>query len=382
MIVKDEASTIEATLLSALPHCRSWLVLDTGSTDGTQEIVRRVADGLGVPGVLVEEPFCDFATTRNRALQLAEEQAPFVLMLSGGETLHDASDLAAFLEAEADAADGAYYLRVALGATDYDSARITRSASSYRYVGVTHEMLLPGSRGGSLPERRAPGKVVHSKVFAPPERQASRWREDLRLLKAEAERNPGDPRTAFYLAQTHECLGEVREAVAEYGRRVALGGWREEAWEARLRRARLLLRHAAGGESRHAEDELLAAYEEAPERAEPLFELGLGEYRRGRPEAALVYLRTAAAIPYPEQAHLFVDRDVYSWGVSDLIACCATKRPEVGAHYARAAAAAHAALYGRGTDGDPWTAARQDRLDRNAAWYGAKIGLAPGAQPG
>ena len=70
MIVKDEAPRVRATLDSARPHVDSWAVLDTGSTDGTQAIVREAMSG--IPGVLREGAFVDFASARNRALDLVE----------------------------------------------------------------------------------------------------------------------------------------------------------------------------------------------------------------------------------------------------------------------------------------------------------------------
>jgi glycosyltransferase involved in cell wall biosynthesis len=40
MIVKNEAKAIRRCLDSVLPHIHSWVIMDTGSTDGTQNIIR------------------------------------------------------------------------------------------------------------------------------------------------------------------------------------------------------------------------------------------------------------------------------------------------------------------------------------------------------
>ena len=48
MIVKDEAQSINVTLASARPHVDYWTMIDTGSTDGTQAMVKEAM--LGVPG--------------------------------------------------------------------------------------------------------------------------------------------------------------------------------------------------------------------------------------------------------------------------------------------------------------------------------------------
>lgn len=74
MIVKDEAHGIAKTLASAKPWIDRWCILDTGSTDGTPEIVRR--ELAGVTGNLAFDGFTDFATTRNQLLGLASGGAP------------------------------------------------------------------------------------------------------------------------------------------------------------------------------------------------------------------------------------------------------------------------------------------------------------------
>ncbi len=59
-----------------MPWARSgttstWrVVVDTGSTDGTQEMVRELL--AGVPGFLLERPWRDFGHNRTEALEAAE----------------------------------------------------------------------------------------------------------------------------------------------------------------------------------------------------------------------------------------------------------------------------------------------------------------------
>ncbi len=74
MIVKDEASSIRDVLLNVLPFVDRWLILDTGSTDGTQvrigchyvcqlfkELIKSTAAMFPEKkGKVVEEPFVDF----------------------------------------------------------------------------------------------------------------------------------------------------------------------------------------------------------------------------------------------------------------------------------------------------------------------------------
>jgi hypothetical protein len=39
-IVKNEASSLEVVLRGIMPHMDSWYMMDTGSTDGTQDLIR------------------------------------------------------------------------------------------------------------------------------------------------------------------------------------------------------------------------------------------------------------------------------------------------------------------------------------------------------
>ena len=55
MIVKDEVHVLRRCLESVRPHIDQWAIIDTGSTDGTQDLVREVYKDL--PGVLVERPW-------------------------------------------------------------------------------------------------------------------------------------------------------------------------------------------------------------------------------------------------------------------------------------------------------------------------------------
>ncbi len=78
MIVKNEAKTLDKCLSLARPHVDEIVVLDTGSTDGTQAIAQRYADVYDE----IEWPG-SFATARNLSLDRAT--GDFILILDGDE---------------------------------------------------------------------------------------------------------------------------------------------------------------------------------------------------------------------------------------------------------------------------------------------------------
>ena len=73
MIVKNEAAVIARCLASVRPIIDYWVIVDTGSTDGTQDAIRAFLADL--PGELHERPWRDFAHNRTEALDLARPHA-------------------------------------------------------------------------------------------------------------------------------------------------------------------------------------------------------------------------------------------------------------------------------------------------------------------
>ena len=84
MIVKDESHVIARCLTSVRPWISHWVIVDTGSTDGTQKLVRELLDG--IPGQLLEEPWLDFGSNRSSALAAARPHTAYTLMIDADET--------------------------------------------------------------------------------------------------------------------------------------------------------------------------------------------------------------------------------------------------------------------------------------------------------
>lgn len=209
MIVKNEAACIAKTLDSVRAYVDEWIVLDTGSTDGTQEIVRSTM--ASTPGALHEEPFVDFATSRNRALELANARSPvFTLMLSADEVLERGDHLRAFLEAHQEAADGAYCLEMRSGPSRWFYPRVLRTGAGWRYVGRVHEV--PVSPKNETMGPVVPGAQITHTASDPDRRFRRICDLDIPLLRADAHDSSKslDERAAsiFFLAQSIETVAD------------------------------------------------------------------------------------------------------------------------------------------------------------------------------
>lgn len=98
-IVKDEAPTVERMVRSVRPFVDEINVYDTGSTDGTLEILARLASEPGA-GVRVErgEWRNDFAWARNRSWAMCSPDVSWIMPMDADETLLRGDGLRAVVE--------------------------------------------------------------------------------------------------------------------------------------------------------------------------------------------------------------------------------------------------------------------------------------------
>ena len=304
MIVKDEAPIIERCLESVLPIVDDYVICDTGSRDGTPDIVRAFFERGGISGSVHTIEFGDFASARNRALDLCRAAAkPFdyILLTDADMELRlDRADLRQRLT------DPAYALRQTNRISYYNTRLIRREVEAH-YVGVTHEYL----------HVAAPVTRLEAAWFADHACGSSREEKsarDVRLLLAGLSREPGNARYMFYLAQTYKDAGRLEEAIDWYTRRIAAGGWAEELWYATYVRA---LCHLQRGEVAAFVQGCLDAYNARPTRAEPLHALAKFYREHGQNEACLLMCEAGERIPYPTDDVLFIEDEVYGTGFGE-----------------------------------------------------------------
>lgn len=332
MIVKDEAHCMRALIDSVKPYIDRWTILDTGSTDGTQEIIKKELKG--VPGKLYEEPFIDFSASRNRVLDLAGESTVFVLTLNGDDTLVNGEKLRDFCQLYQYHNAPAYMvLRTDPSRTcDFYSRRLIRTKARPRFVGRTHEYL------GTTSPFKVPEVSIY---FDPPpedfERKKNAWKRDLKILTQDYEKNPSDHRAVFYLAQTYQCLGRLEEAFEWYHLRACMEGFYEEVYESLYRRAQI------AEQLKFPFDEVVQLYRKAfeyfPHRAEPLYQIGRLYREKDKFALAYIYCSYACKLPYPKKDGLFVQKNIWNyerWYMMSLTACY-VEEYEVGLDAARKA---------------------------------------------
>lgn len=327
MMVKDEARRIRETLESVRPWITSWSILDTGSTDGTQAIIREVL--AGIPGTLHERPFVpyadtgiiDFAASRNLGLDLAGTDAAWLLLLNGDDVLHEGASLREFATAQLYSDADAWHFNIkGDGGPDFVYPRLVRSTAGWRYTMPTHE-IISGARpvAGTVP-----GAWIW-KGADPEAVRHARWKRDVVVLDRWLRDHQDDHRTLFYLAQTRECLsnfGDTGERIEHltaahdlYLRRSELGGWPDEVFESGMRAANLAERLRRPWPE--IQDLFLKAFAAAPNRAEPLSRIAQHWLNANCPAAAYVFASRASEIPLPPPGPLSADPSVYEVTIPD-----------------------------------------------------------------
>jgi glycosyltransferase involved in cell wall biosynthesis len=257
MIARNEARCIERCLSSVRAHVDAMFVLDTGSTDGTQEIARRA-------GARVESfAWCDdFSAARNAALGHAD--ADWALVLDADEWLVDGAAALHALRTQAPSYVGVLRVDNLYGA---DAAQTSRSASwlsrvlprGARYEGRIHEQ--PGAQWS----RQRLHVTVRHDGYMDAAMRNKHGRNEALLRRALAEQ-PIDVYLHYQLGKDLELRARFADAWPHYERALhgvaAADAWRHDLVLRGLFTLKKLAQHAQAVALADAE---MAAFGDSPD---------------------------------------------------------------------------------------------------------------------
>jgi tetratricopeptide (TPR) repeat protein len=263
MIVKNETETLPSLFASVIPLVSSWLIIDTGSTDGTQDLIQESLSEL--PGQLLEREWVNFGHNRTELISLMPAECDFALLLDADQVVHFETPETVFDELLANQSDSMFMIPVRERNYEYSMPYLVRRGPSYRYQGATHEFLTAGQDFTRVPFQAAWIDHVGNGGS-----KSDKFERDKKLLEADILAGQDSSRNHFYLAQTHECLNDMDQAIAHYAVAFQKSGWDEERYMSALRSGRLL---KSRGNIDAAQEQFFLANEQCPDRSEALFEI-------------------------------------------------------------------------------------------------------------
>ena len=301
MIVKDAGPMFEQILTENLPHFDRYCILDTGSTDGTQDVIKQVLKNK--KGYLYEEPFVNFKVSRNRCLDLAGTATKYLLMLDDTYTIR--GDLRSFLEEiSGDQYSDSFSLMIQSGDSEYYSNRIIKSNGFLRYIHTIHEVITDQNNiNVTIPPNRA--FIFDHRADYMEKRTNDRKQFDLELLFKELKEDPNDPRALYYIAQTYGCMENWSEQEKYFRLRInhPVQGYIQEKIDAYFELARLLnfkkkeiLNFQEWDECEHF---YLCSYNLDNSRPDSLYFIGIHYYFEKNWNLCYDYFKRAFSLGYP-----------------------------------------------------------------------------------
>jgi glycosyltransferase involved in cell wall biosynthesis len=328
MIVKNESHIIEQCLNSIYKYIDYWVISDTGSTDGTQEIIQNFFKEKGIPGELHQDEWKNFGHNRTLALRHCDGKAQYAWMIDADDVVEGE-----FIVPTEMTADG-YVIRMGKPEFSWWRSQIFKTESKWEYKGVLHEY--PNCTGVEKPalskiegNYRINARTLGARnVGITP---VEKYTKDAEVLEEALKEEPENTRYQFYLAQSYFDSQQWDKAIQAYQRRIDMGGWAEEVYYSKYRIAVCKATLAQPiGEIINA---FLDAYNYRPIRAEPLVHIAqMLRQLENKPAAAFVFARQAAEIPLPPNEILFVPNFIYQFAALDEVGASAhaAGRPEIG----------------------------------------------------
>lgn len=312
MIVKNESRVIKRCLASVKEIIDYWVIVDTGSDDGTQQIIRDYLKD--IPGELHERPWRNFGENRSEAFNLAKGKGSYILFMDADDTLEFGPDF------KLPQLTKDLYL-MWRGSPDfrYQKPQLARGNLSWKWVGVTHEYLdldhfytsdilenvnyLSGDGGASSYD---PQKF---------------WR-NVELLTEGLKKEPDNARYAFYLAESYRDAGEKGKALEWYQKRINMGGWEEELFYSKLQIGHML-RHI-GISAPIVKEAYKLSYLQRPHRVEPIYHLAQICNEQGEYEEAYRWIKAWQVAPKLSQRDiLFNESWIERYGLLFQLSICA-----------------------------------------------------------
>lgn len=323
MIVKNETGVLPRLLKSVHAFIDYYVIVDTGSDDGTPELIKSEMERYGVDGEIHHREWVNFGHNRQQALELAVAagKSDWLLFIDADEEL-GVSNPDFFQNLKPGMS---YHIEKHHGEMRYAiPALINIAEQSWGWKGVVHNYLEPAtdcpcelSKDIWIIYHSFQGAKSHGVT------KEEKYLIDAAMLEQELKNNDQDTRSQFYLGQSYRNAGHDEKALEAYRKRSKmLDGWREEVFISLLEAGSIAIR--LGYEHAAVIEFFMQAHEVNPARAEPLYRAAVCCRLSSRFHLAYLFAKAASAIDMPAEG-LFINHLVYHWQRWDELAVAANQ---------------------------------------------------------
>ena len=340
-ICKDESPVIENMLESAKDIVDLIVVNDTGSTDGTQQIIKNFGEKYGIPTYVFERPFDDFENSRNHAMQKLRD---VVAELNwNADQVHGFwfdCDETLVIDSKFNKSQftkDLYMINTYIGQMKYTRNTFFKASKPFRWYGPVHEFIVCDDQNitsGLAENIHVDVKMTGNSWLGD---IAEKYASHAYKLEAYINKNRQDPRWIFYTAQSwHDAASikdnkeeneeRLRRSLKYYRERVSrTDGYAEEIYYAQYRIGTIMRIIEEPWHLTHME--LLKAYQIDPLRGESIKVIIDHYLQMGDWNMAYLYSKFAKTTfhgknPYPTRL-LFVDEATYVWRFAEAHAAAA-----------------------------------------------------------
>lgn len=312
MIIYNEEKVILRCLNSILPIIDYYIIVDTGSTDNSKQLIKDFFNEKGIQGEIHDAPNFDMAENLNLAFSKLKGKSDFAFYIDADNQLSIPENF--------NVPDFKHNL------SSYDSGMIEvkneniiygkrlffKLNSNWTWKGIIHEVAICDKNYTTI--QTGLNMVIFNDGNSwTCQTVKEKYLRHAGMLLGDIEKNGIDPRSVFYLAQSYKDAGEYEKAIEWYQQRIMInGGFFEERYCAQFMIAQL--KWELNYPLWEVADEFLRCGEFDDLRAEHLFNLKLLYQANIRPQSAIKIEKLLSEYygknPYPQRV-LFINPKVY-----------------------------------------------------------------------
>jgi len=307
MIVKNESHVIERCLESVKNIIDYWVIVDTGSKDGTQHIIKEFLKN--IPGELHERPWVNFGHNRNEALLLAQNKSDYILFIDADDRLVFSED---FVLPELEA-DGYWMIQKEASGSffkEHNLFCLMKNDADIRWQGVIHEYLATNTPKDVRQLYGVFNEYINDGARS---KDPEKYKKEISILKKAIQEDPANIRYVIYLGRAYWFIQDYDSSMKQFEKASAMQGQAEEIHYS--------LRYAAMCQLKmnYACETIIKSFCNAylfhPTRLECLYDLASYYMDKGNYLHAYLLAKKSMEIPHTTDT-LFVENWMYDWGAA------------------------------------------------------------------